>query len=529
MSLQTYIIGAHVVYIAAWLGVRSRWEDWSPLQQTQQKPSIDGSTSSNSSARRIDSSSSPSSTPRSPPFLHLHSRPGCILHLLVLALSLFACLHVTPQASEDLERSGLMRPSSDGGRWWFQRPPMQPTSTRRCSHPSTHVHVPAPGDAADLVPRQRGGKRSVQDILESDVAHLLPKKPSSNQQAGPESGECIDEGTSTLPSDSSFSSTRNHPFRGSALVSIIFHILSLLFTFTHSILYSPWSHIDPRRPPPSAASSIIRPRLRQLFQATSCIAYLMLTAIMISIGALFRVQSDTGGDNGSDDSSGSFNSVAGGPGLVASLLYLPFLLFHGYRFAANVVFMARFHSIFPRAAPKRADKANRAKKQDKDSHANATAQQQQQEGSDSDSDSNSAGTKLTQRKRGRQRKPSSNESQESLDEDALAALDMTPISEIAAFADGHPSASSSSSSTSTTSSSVSLSDLDSLQPSRLIQRLRGTPAVLQLFEQEQMDRIKQIRRRKEKTQNRDQGESTEHHSDGDAHHYPRARSLPKED
>ena len=367
-----------------------------------------------------------------------------------------------------------------------------------------------PETAEDLVPLQRGGRRSVQEIMEGDVAHLLTKQnaPTTKQQQQQQQQPSQQQRNPVQPR-ARHSSSHDDGDDGSALIAALFHVLALLLSTAHMLFYSSWVRIDPRggvdgtrrwRVPDSLGLSR---HAFSHFVATTLTAHLMLLCLCVALGCLLRAEVGDRNSNGSDGSSPDSALLHWmlAPGqeddevlvsrlrrqlspatLLTGCMYLPFFLLHAARFVLNALLWWRFKSFFPNIGLVR--KRQRSKKTGATSGAkNATAKQ------------------LAKKRRDA---AAATAEQEEEDEE----FDMSDLGALASFADASADGASVEDGSAAATAAFSVESVHAaleadpsgdtlMAPSALMAKLRATPKLRRMLEEQ--DRLQQ-RQRKEARQ-----------------------------
>lgn len=421
-------------------------------------------------------------------FPHLHHRVSLVLHLLFLLLAYCAVSRVQEAASIELQHAGLI----DGAYRTSTRGGLKATTLQ-------HAGLRHPNDAADLIPRQRGGRLSVKEIMERDVAHLLRKQHAADQldpdefegEVAPKKLQPQQHDLHAPPYDASLLTEHAAP-------ALLFHLVSLPLALAHLILYSPWSFTDARRFVPTSLAFFLKPRWRAMMQATFGTGWLMQISLMATMYCLLTVEnlhpleeSSSAGELA--DSLGSVHPY----GLLTGLLYLPFFLFHSMRFFLSFLHWWRFDQIYPQVGKSKETVRQRREKEEakrqgkKTGRATGTAPSATTVALASASSSPTVdrmpkrvsvtGASSSSTMASRHSESSSEGEQSNSEGDEEGGMDMEMLRELASFA---PSGD---------SSAVGVASLDPnadpMAPSAVIQKLRQTPKLLELLEKQQKDRL----------------------------------------
>lgn len=506
---------AHLLYLAALFFAYRTWRGWKLEDKLiRVDPNeVDEPIRTVFPMRRSGAPSTSSSAAL--PFTHIHHRLSLILHILFLFLSYLAAARVQQAASLELQHSGLIKSdhqplysasSSSAATAALKYGAIQDSSLRH------------PRDASDLIPKQRGGRFTVQEIMEKDVAHLLQRQKKEEERQAASGKQRVergeeDEEDDDLDSDE-FEGTSKpshvQPQRSSsdlptydpsaltdhAAPALLFHLVSLPLCLAHLLLYSPYSFLDGRLPFPVSRSFFLKPRWKTRMQATFATGWLMVVTMMATMYCLLTVKDLHPPPPHSDltDSLGDLNPH----GLLSGLLYLPFFLLGLMRWGMNAVQWWRFGEIYQQIGVsaekvKKMREKREAKKQGpkktSDSKKSTTA-------TDTFSSSSSAAPVERTPKRvsvtaaqpsstladdGSDHSDHSEEEQEEEEE----RMDMEMLRELASFAPNDDSSSSSS------LNAISSSSGDPVAPSSVIQKLRRTPKLLEILEKESKEKEKQ--------------------------------------
>lgn len=395
-----------------------------------------------------------------------------MLHAVCIVGATYACMRVENAAVLELRSSGLMR----GGR-------LQSTSDADSS--LRHPH-----DAERLIPKQRGGRQSVQEIMQQDVAHII-NAAADVKQATTSGGRRKHIGTNNAPSSSKPSSSTGAP-------ALLFHLLSLPLCFAHMLLYSPWSWIDPRVAT-DIKGTFIKPRTRNIFQATTATAILMISALLASMYCLMAtdVDIDTAAAAGVVDDGDLLSTLrlrASGvsvSGLLSGLLYAPFLLFHLTRFGLNLIFQWRFKELFPIVATTRERardirhkrRANKKRTRDDKQTTNTANALSTATTPTSTPAASAAPTTVQPQSRAESDSESEYDSDTALPDSARTPLDFSLLRDLASLnaAGISPDVAAAAG---PFEREVSDPPPGSMEPSQLMQRLRHTPKIAEILKQE---------------------------------------------
>ena len=410
------------------------------------------------------------------PFHHIRNRPALIVHALCLALAYLSCVRVEPQAAREF--NDMVTPHYNAL--------FTPTGSRHARRDAAHsAELRAPRDAEDLVPRQRGGKRTVQEIMEMDVAHLIHKNNNAGEEQAKDSKGANDAAlTSSPPADPSPLTDIDD---GSAFVALLFHSIGLLLALAHQIFFSGWSWIDPR-----AASRLAAPSTHGLprgvahhFLATTATAYLQLASQFVALYCIMRAGTDADPPREVDHagpSDGQRLDEISPTGLLSGLMFLPFFFLHAHRFLTNHLLWWRFKQFFPRIGfIVRARKPQSADGEDAAVGGSAIARRIQKARAARLAFEAAAAIRLA----ANEGAIMSDASDDSDDDDGM---DLAELRELAAFAPESDAAAASAASSSSAASEAA--DAASLAPSAYMQKLRDTPKIQQLLAEQQRERKK---------------------------------------
>ena len=518
--MQAFLWAAHGVYASAQIATASLLRDWHPLDEL--KPA-DGSGSkaaagaASPSAAATSASASSAAQPAAPltaleqaqrsgralPLTHARSRPGLLLQLLCAALALLACTRVLPQAERELRVAMATHFSPAGVA--ARAHPIHHRSRGAAAASGADAVGPrgdrnAPRHAEDLVPIQRGGRRTVREIMEQDVAHLLPPRTTTGQ---PQPQPQLQRTFSETERRNAGASAHSKEEDGSALGGVVFHALGLLLSLAHWCFYAGWSRLNPQRRWSTPGHLVLSRGASRHFRATTATGALMQLANTLALYCLMRAGTDSdsledwGHDSSHVDSlladqadpllSVRAAATVSPGGLLTGLAYLAYFLVHTHRFALNAQLWWRFRSFFPRIGvpPKRKVRGARA--------AAAAATSATASGSAGD---------LRKRERGvRRRRAAAEEEEEGAGFDAeMEQIDMHELAALAAFASdsgngsGHAAPS--------PRAIAAALELDPsgdtlMAPSPLIQKLRNTPKLEEVRIKEQKERIKKMQESKD--------------------------------
>lgn len=469
-GLMRWLLWIHACYAVAHLAAASLTREWNPIDTLQPIRERDPS---EANKRVVLPPPPPYRRMGRLPFHHVRNRPALIVHALCLALAFMACVRVEPQAEREF--NDMVTPHYNAL--------FTPAGSRHTRRGSAHsvTDLRAPRDAEDLVPRQRGGKRTVQEIMEMDVAHLIKNKKQTGEQPEPANAAVAPSSLPVVP-------VPERPLTdfddGSALVALLFHSIGLLLALAHQIFFSGWSWIDPR-----AASRLAAPATHGLprgvahhFLATTATAYLQLASQFVALYCIMRAGTDADPPRETDHAARAGGGAADGQrldditpnGLLSGLLFLPYFLLHAHRFLTNHLLWWRFKIFFPRIGFIVRAKRNPSAQEDGDDAAvggSAVARRIQKARAEREASAAAAAAAAAD--------AGASSSDAGSEDDEDDGVDLAELRELAAFAPDSSAAASSS------SAANEAGDAASLAPSAYMQKLRDTPKIQQLLAEQQ--------------------------------------------